>query len=787
MARRKRHRKARPAPERPEARSGDAPRQGESAAERWRPSLLGGLVALFVLRPLFPSEGAAREGDGLVVVMLWIALAVLWLLAAIGRRQFHVRFGWTDGAVLLLVGWHTIAALWATTQGSPRPAINMLWEWVAYGLCFFLARQLIVTRREARAVIAVMIGLAVALGGYGVYQYSCETPARWAEYEDDPDAMLKKNHLWLEPGSRERQLFENRLYSREPTATFALTNSLAGYLAPWLVVLAGVGISGWGVRGASFRSSWGAMGRTMPLGALLLLTLLLTKSRSGWLATLLGVVLLVVWLVRSLYRKRKAATGWHRSAVVLSAAIVLAVMLVVVACSLLDVRILSEAPKSLGYRLQYWRSTGGMIADYPIAGCGPGNFRHAYTAYMLPEASEEIAEPHNFLMEVWATAGTPAMLALLAVLGCFAHALSRRRVDVAGQQRPNACAAAGAIGAVGCVFAGAACGFLLSVPIGQMSAGAPSVVGVVAGVRCPVVVLLGLPLAIVAVILLWRWIDEGALPAAFAGIGVVVVLVNLLAAGGIGFPAVAGSLWLLIALGLNTGEAPGPRTLPRSAGVAALVFTMILAITCYATGYAPVLRCRAAMERGQVALYQGEWARAAKHFHDAAAADRLSDEPVRQLGLLAFERWLATRNPEAFDEFEACLKTALDLAPNAAPAWRMSGDRYLRAFGATGRKDTLQNAVRAYKRAVELYPNSAVNRANLAIALRAAGDRSGFREQAAMALHLDERTPHSDKKLDDAVRGELREGLSRSSSREGRRGILGGNGADSVGSPRSGR
>ena len=120
MARRKRRRKSRPAPERPETPPNDLSRQEEPAADRWRAWLLGGLAALFVLRPLFPSESAAREEDRLVVVMLWIVLAVLWLLGAIGRRRFHVRFGWTDGAVLLLVGWHTIAALWATLAMSSR-------------------------------------------------------------------------------------------------------------------------------------------------------------------------------------------------------------------------------------------------------------------------------------------------------------------------------------------------------------------------------------------------------------------------------------------------------------------------------------------------------------------------------------------------------------------------------------------------------------------------------------------------------------------------------------------
>ena len=115
-------------------------------------------------------------GDGLTMVMLWLALGIFWLLGAIGRPRFAIRFGGTDAAVLLLVGWHTAAALWATRLGSPRPAVNMLWEWLGLGLGFLLARQFVATPREARALAAVMIGLAVALSGYGLYQCVYEIP-----------------------------------------------------------------------------------------------------------------------------------------------------------------------------------------------------------------------------------------------------------------------------------------------------------------------------------------------------------------------------------------------------------------------------------------------------------------------------------------------------------------------------------------------------------------------------------------------------------------------------------
>ena len=172
--------------------------------------------------------------------MLWIALGVFWLLGAVGRPKFWLRFGWTDAAVLLLVAWHTVAALWAVGHGTPRPAVNMLWEWVGMGLCFFLARQLIVTPREGRAVAAVMVALAVAVSGYGLYQCAYELPQTRAMYEADPDRALRDAGLWFPPDSPERKLFEDRLANTEPMATFALTNSLAAFLAPWLVVLAGM-------------------------------------------------------------------------------------------------------------------------------------------------------------------------------------------------------------------------------------------------------------------------------------------------------------------------------------------------------------------------------------------------------------------------------------------------------------------------------------------------------------------------------------------------------------------
>ena len=382
--------------------------------------LLGVLVALCVARPLLPSEAVAWLGDGQPFNMLVLCLAVVTCLTAVGQGGLKARWTATDGAVLLLCGWYATSAMRAAAYASPRPALNMLWEWTALGFVYFLVRQLVRTGAERRAFITIMIALAVVLSSYGYYQYFVSMPADRAEYARDPDAMLRRNDMRYAPGSVERQQFESRLRSTEPLATFALTNSLAGYLAPWLLVAVGIGAGAWLAKRISAadsrQSQAGDTRRTLlTLAAVVLLVggcLVLTKSRSAYLASALGLLLLPLTLpaVRGRVRWRLAVGAMLVVALLVGGAI---------AVRGLDRAVLSEAGKSLGYRLEYWQSTLAMIRDQPWFGCGPGNFQDAYMRYKLPQASEEIQDPHNLFFEVWATAGTPALLALLAVLGSF--------------------------------------------------------------------------------------------------------------------------------------------------------------------------------------------------------------------------------------------------------------------------------------------------------------------------------------------------------------------------------
>ncbi|MBU0718200.1 MAG: tetratricopeptide repeat protein, partial [Planctomycetes bacterium] len=81
--------------------------------------------------------------------------------------------------------------------------------------------------------------------------------------------------------------------------------------------------------------------------------------------------------------------------------------------------------------------------------------------------------------------------------------------------------------------------------------------------------------------------------------------------------------------------------------------------------------------------------------------------------------------------------------------------RYLEAHGLTGRPEELETAARAYRRAIELYPNNATYHAKLAVALQTAGDEPGFRREADAALELDRLNPHEDKRIPAELRSRL--------------------------------
>jgi tetratricopeptide (TPR) repeat protein len=298
------------------------------------------------------------------------------------------------------------------------------------------------------------------------------------------------------------------------------------------------------------------------------------------------------------------------------------------------------------------------------------------------------------------------------------------------------------------ILAGGACGFLLSVPLGLMSSAPPGLAAV----------WLGLPVASLVVTMLWTWISNRSMPVLLPAVAALALLVNLSAAGAMGFAGVAGSLWLLLALWLAATERERPHRFPRLAAFGGAGVGLVIAIACHQSAYGPVLESRAALRAAH-----RDPKRAEEHFREAVLADPWAAEPRKQLAETLLTRWRQERSRSVWDEFEATLQEWLRRDPNSSSAWATAGSLYLDACAVTSSRTIREQAASAYRRAVELYPTSAAYRSTLAILLREMGNEEAFREQAAEALQLHENTPHADKKLDPKLADELRKGLSRSS------------------------
>ena len=141
---------------------------------------------------------------------------------------------------------------------------------------------------------------------------------------------------------------------------------------------------------------------------LTLVTIMATRSRGAFLATSLGVFVMV-------WRSRNRLAG-------LSIGLCLALAAVAFAPKSYKERISTiqnyEQDGSAQGRLMAWRVAGNMIRRHPVFGVGFGRFKSNYyehdtSSYRSPDHSKVA---HNSYLQIWAECGTPAFLVYVLLL-----------------------------------------------------------------------------------------------------------------------------------------------------------------------------------------------------------------------------------------------------------------------------------------------------------------------------------------------------------------------------------
>jgi hypothetical protein len=710
----------------PESAQGSADSMRADQAERFRRIGLGSLTALLVAAPLIPSESLGEIATGSVLTLASVTLVVASLAGCVLFSSRSLRLDWPDLLVVLLLAVVVVSAGWMAGLGNIRATINAAWQWVNFGLLYLLARQLVVSGVERRALCLVMIALATGLSALAVHQVFVTMPRLVARYHEDPETVLREAGVDAPADSPERRLFRDRLESMQPTATFALTNSLAGFVAPWLILTVGVAGQLWQAC-PERKKQW-----IMSLLCCLALgfCILLTRSRTATLASLLGLVALGGWHVRGPHR-----WDWR----VLTAVSVLFLLLVlgVTVAGVFDWLVVIEAPKSLMYRVEYWQSTLAMIADHPWLGCGPGNFQQYYPFYKLPQASETIADPHNFLLEVWSTIGTPGLLIFVVFLAlvvwrCVSTETSTEHtVPEPDATEPN-CRA---------IWIGGLTGAMASLPIG-MAVGFPPSLDLF---------WLGLPISVVVIVVLRPWCTNGRLPHRLLLIAMIVLLVNLSAAGGIGFGGVATSFWLLAALIVNATP-HGHRSIHvgRHGMILLAALGLVVLAACHQTLYSPVLASQTKISEAVASGQRGRLERAETLLKQAIAADPFASQPWFHLAGVYHRRLLSGGPSEASDlrsRFDQAIRQAERRNARSFALQRQVGDWHLDLYRCFRDPELLEIALQAYRRWTELYPNSNMAHAQLAWTYHLVGNRDDAQRHAALALRLNSLTPHQERKL----------------------------------------
>ncbi|HEV3203373.1 MAG TPA: O-antigen ligase family protein, partial [Gemmataceae bacterium] len=221
------------------------------------------------------------------------------------------------------------------------------------------------------------------------------------------------------------------------------------------------------------------------------------------------------------------------------------------------------ARRSMEKRLDYWQATWAMIIDgkYPghfWLGVGQGNFNRFYPRYMSPSAHEEVMDPHNFALEMWATSGIFAMLALLGVFGLFfwkTHQAWSGKMDALLDEKPdpgNTKDSENRFGTRWEFYLGGIGGLILGFILSKFDLFSdPNLTW-----NGFVLVLVGscvrslIWFAVFALIETVPW--TSAVKRLVLTGGVAALLLNLTVSGGISFPSVAQPMWVVAGLALNS-------------------------------------------------------------------------------------------------------------------------------------------------------------------------------------------------------------------------------------------
>lgn len=258
----------------------------------------------------------------------------------------------------------SILSVSVTTQYPDISARTFFRKTMEYVIIFFMMAEVITTKKRLTNILIAMLVSSSIVGLDGIYQQ-----------------IMKFDFVRRFP-----------LYAGKVTATFQFSNNLAGYLITILPIPISLAIH----RATNRKTRLFLIG----LSALLIVCLLLTRTRGAW----LGFILALLFVC--LFNGKK----------VFLSAILFLIILALLSPSAIKDQIKSFATLSTDVstddRMIIWNTGWKMFIDKPFFGHGLGTFMSVFGKYK-PEDYIEIVYAHNCYLQMAAETGIFGLLIFL--------------------------------------------------------------------------------------------------------------------------------------------------------------------------------------------------------------------------------------------------------------------------------------------------------------------------------------------------------------------------------------
>jgi O-antigen ligase len=322
------------------------------------------LCAILIFTPL--ARGSVQGWAVTTIHMITLVALTAFLVQKSWNRDWKWISTPLDKPILALLILCLVSSAFSMHHRTSLWSMILL---INYIVIFYLTIYTINTRTHLRRLIYLIIGIAIFLSVFGLFKRFGVNPFPWWEYSE-----LKYPLSFL-------------------SATYGNHNHLAGYLEMAIPLTLGLFLTGY--RG-------GKLSLVIFLTFIMLIALVLSLSRGGWISAFIGLIFMAICLLTSRYFKRK---GFLIALIGGSVALII----IILASSPVIERIQTVMEKgeesSLHSRLVIWEGVVEMIEGHPLLGTGPGTFPLIFTQHQPPGLRNRFFMAHNDYLQFTSEVG----------------------------------------------------------------------------------------------------------------------------------------------------------------------------------------------------------------------------------------------------------------------------------------------------------------------------------------------------------------------------------------------